>query len=137
MPGDVDGQGFSSGGLGSALAMAELRDIQRDLVEMARRWTITVTADNVTFKDDLDRERTYPTNGNKQKYQLGAAVYDARVQWDGGKLIKSIEASYGFRMTETYSLSTDGERLFAIIRVIGKGKNPPVVGANRVYDRIQ
>ncbi len=133
----MDGQSLGMGGLGSALAMAELRDTQRDLLEMARRWTITVGADSVTFKDDLDRERTYLSNGKKQKYQLGAAQYQARIHWDGPQLIKEIEASYGFRMTEAYFLSTDGSRLFAIIRVIGKGKNPPVVGANRVYDRLQ
>jgi hypothetical protein len=135
--GGADTWGFATGGLGSAIAAAEMRRTQRDLLEIARRWTIGVTADAVTFKDDLDRERTYATDDKKQKYLLGAAEFEAKTHWDGVKLVKEIEASYGFKMTETYSVSSDGARLFAIIRVLGRSKDAPVVGANRVYDRVQ
>ena len=42
-------------------------------------------------------------------------------------------------MREIYFLSEDGKRLFVIVRVGDpKGKDPeaPVVGVNRVYDRV-
>ena len=49
----------------SPLVLAEARTLVRDLFEVNEKLTITVTADSVTFTDDLKRERTYPTDGKK------------------------------------------------------------------------
>jgi hypothetical protein len=117
-----------------------LRDLRRDLMEVPEAFRISVTTEAVTFTDDLDRERTYPTNGRKQKYQLGAAVFDAKVRWDGHQLKKEIVGEENFRMQETYFLSTDGNRLFVILRLGDPQrleKNAPPDGVNRVYDRVR
>jgi hypothetical protein len=136
------GGGFGGGRGGFATGMnpamlSSLRGMMRDLVEVAEALTIKVSPDAVTFTDDLERERTYPTNGRKQKYQLGAAVFQASTRWQEGQLHKSIEGEYGFRMTEVYFLSDDAKRLFVVIRLGDpKRKDLPIVGANRVYDRV-
>jgi len=130
---DPNGYGASS------LVLAERRTLVRDLLEINEKLTIKVTSDAVSFTDDLGRSRTYPTDGKKYKYRLGAAAYEARVYWDGAQLKKDIEGTYGFRMSETYFLGEEGRRLFVIIRLgdLKKKPPPPVSGANRVYDRIE
>jgi hypothetical protein len=130
---DPNGYGASS------LVLAERRTLVRDLLEINEKLTIRVTSDSVSFTDDLGRALTYPTDGKKYKYRLGAAAYEARVYWDGAQLKKDIEGAYGFRMSETYFLGEEGRRLFVIIRLgdLRKKPPPPVSGANRVYDRIE
>ncbi len=139
------GGGGYGGGVGpgfgpspNALAMIEQGDLRRDLLEVPEVLKIVVTDASVSFTDDLDRERVYPTSGKKQRFQLGAAEFDAKTHWEGNQLIKEIEGARGFKMRETYFLSDDGKRLFVIIRVgdPSKEKNAPVVGFNRVYDRV-
>ena len=116
-------------------AMAEFRGFVRDLMEVPFELTIRVAGESVTFVDDLDRELTFRTDGIKQKYQLSASRFEARARWDGARLVKEIEASHGFKMSEQYFLSEDGRRLFAILRIGEPRKDAPVVGVNRVYDR--
>jgi hypothetical protein len=105
-------------------------------MEIPESLTIAVSPASITIVDDLERKRTYPTDGRKQKYQLGASSFDARVEWKDSQLRKDIDGSFGFKMTETYFLSPDGSRLFVILRVGEVRKNVPPVGANRVYDRV-
>jgi hypothetical protein len=139
------GGGYPGGGGGygpspNALAYLEQQDLLRDLLEVPEKLKIKVTPDSVAFTDDLDRERAYSTAGKKQKYQLGAATYEAKARWDGHQLIKEIEGPRGFRMYETYFLSEDGKRMFVIVRVGDppkeKDKDARLFGFNRVYDRI-
>lgn len=113
----------------------ENRSLTRDLLEVPQALTIKVDPAAVTFIDDLDRARSYSTTGAKQKYQLGAARFNAVAEWSGANLQKKIDAADGFRMTEVYYLSADGQRLFVILRVGSSRKGAPVMGINRVYDR--
>jgi hypothetical protein len=139
----VDGGGAFGGGGAfrgdpfalTPFAMAEVRGLVRDLLEVPFELTIRVSGETVTFIDDLDRELTFPTDGRKQKYQLSASRFEAKARWDGTRLIKEIEAAHGFKMTEQYFLSDDGRRLFAILRVGEQRKDARPVGVNRVYDR--
>jgi hypothetical protein len=141
------GGGYPGGGGGGTgginpyeMAMTEQKDLLRDLLEVSEVLKVAVTTDNITFVDDLDRQRVYPTSGKKQHYQLGAATYDAKVHWEGNQLIKEIEGARNFKMSETFFLSEDGKRMFMIVRVgeppKDKDKNAPIVGFNRVYDRV-
>ncbi len=122
-------------------AAAWSRSAARDLLEVPEALTIDVTGEAVTFTDDLERARTYPTNGKKRKFQLGSAVFNAKTYWEGPRLKKEIDSVGGFRMTETYFLSEDGSRLFVVIRIgesaKSAAKNVPVMGVNRVYDRVR
>jgi len=148
--GGYGGGGYGTGGFGGygggampgmgLVYINPLRDLVRDLMEVPEALRIQVAEQSITFTDDLDRERTYPTNNRKQKYQLGAAVFEAKVRWDGPQLKKEIEGDENFKMQETYFLSDDGKRLFVIIRMgdpLHREKNAPVSGVNRVYDRVQ
>jgi hypothetical protein len=149
-PGGTGTGGYPGGGVGGgdggmspfALSMSELRGLYRDLLEVPETLKINVADGTVALTDDLDRQRTYPTTGKKQHYQLGAAAYDAKAHWQGNQLIMEIEGARGFKMHETYFLSEDGKRLFVIIRVGDpptekeKEKGAQIVGVNRVYDRV-
>jgi hypothetical protein len=132
--------GYADSGLPVGLTTAMIRenhDLSRDLLEVPESLTISVSKDAVTFVDDLDRKRAYPTTGSKEEFQLGAARFDAETSWKGAQLVKRIKGRYGFRMTETYFLSADAQRLFVIIRIGETKKGEPVVGVNRVYDRVE
>jgi len=132
------GGGFYGGDFGPTPDMiAQSRALSRDLLEVPEALTIKVSSDTVVITDDLKRERTYFTDGRKQKYQIGAASFEARTYWDGSHLRKEIEGAYGFRMTETYFLSADGSRMFVVVRVGQQKKDAPLVGFDRVYDRIE
>ena len=86
--------------------------------------------------DDLRRARTFTADGKARKYQLAAARFEARSGWDGKYFRKDIEGPNNFRMTETYFLSEDGQRLFVIIRIGDPRRPETMAGVNRVYDRI-
>ena len=130
IPGPPMGPGMPS------LVTTALRDLARDLLEISETLTIRVTEEGVIFTDDLDRSQTYPPDGEKYRYQIGAALFDAKTIWERGQLKKAITASEGFKMSETYFLSDDAKRLFVIIRLGEQRKGTPVVGVNRVYDRV-
>lgn len=126
-----------NGQLGPTVAMIqENRSLTRDLLEVPESLSISVSPGQISFVDDLFRERVYPTTGEKARYQIGAARFNAALQWTGPQLVKRIDASDGFRMTETYFLSEDGKRLFVILRIGSDRKNAPIMGVNRVYDRV-
>lgn len=135
--------GYGGGGTVSPftpLIANERRDLVRDLLEIPVELTIKLGNDAVTFVDHLDRELTYPTTGKKQKYQLSASEFSARAYWDGQQFKKEIEGAEGFKMQETYFVSENGQRLFVILRIGNpqeKEKDAPVVGVNRIYDRVQ
>lgn len=112
------------------------RDTQRDLMEIAPRLSFDIKSGSVTITDDLDRVLAFPTDGKKHHYQLGAAVFDAKVTWDGGQLKMDIEGPDGLKITETYFLSEDGSRLFLIIRIGELNRDGRPVGVNRVYNRV-
>jgi hypothetical protein len=126
-----------SGQIGPTVAMIqENRSLARDLLEVPETLSISLAPEAVTFIDDLERMRVYATTGERSRYQLGAARFNAALEWSGPQLVKRIDGADGFRMTETYFLSEDGRRLFVIVRVGSDRKNAPVMGVNRVYDRI-
>jgi hypothetical protein len=118
------------------LFLATRRDLVRDLLEVPEVLRIRVTNDAVTFVDDLQRLRTYPSSNHLQKYQLGAAQFQARAYWDGAEFHKEIEATANFRMSEVYRVSDTGTQLFVTIRIGDPKKGEKLVGLNRVYDRV-
>lgn len=121
----------------SPQALREYRDLARDLLEIAETLAFSIDGENVTITDDLARARTFPTDDSRHRYRLGASEFFARVRWDGARLLREIEGTFGrFQMNETYFMSPDANRLFLIIRVGEpmRGRQPP--GVDRVYDRI-
>ena len=120
----------------AAIIAAERRTLVRDLLEVPEKLTITSDGNDVTFIDDLKRARTYVADGKPRKYQLAAARFDARTGWDGKYFRKDIAGPNNFKMSETYFLSEDGQRLFVIIRIGDPRRPETMAGVNRVYDRI-
>ena len=120
----------------AAVIAAERRTYVRDLLEVPEILKIRASAAEVIIADDLARERTYVADGKLQKYQLGAARYEARSTWTPTYFRKEIEGTNGFKMSETYFISEDGRRLFVIIRIGDPKKPETLAGVNRVYDRV-
>ncbi len=131
-----DTRGETSPFAPSAQLMRENRDMMRDLLEIAETLEFTVSDGAVTITDDLERVRTFSTDGSRQRTRLGASEFSARVRWDGNRLRRDIEGTFGFRMTETYFLSPDANRLFVILRVGNTARGRRPAGADRVYDRV-
>jgi len=120
----------------TAYMVRNAENFVRDLLEIPEQLQIDVAADAVTFRDDLERERTYPTDGKGREYQLSASKYDAKVVWEGPQLKRELSGGSGFKIFETYFLSEDGQRLFVVIRVKAPQRSGFVAGFNRVYDRV-
>lgn len=114
-----------------------LRDLARDLLEIPEMLRINSSSESVTFVDNLGRELVFPTNGKKQKYQIAAAVFDAKTTWVNAQLEIQISAAENFKMTQTFRLNDDGSRLYVIIRLGEPRKDRPVVGVNRSYARVE
>jgi hypothetical protein len=147
MGGGMGGTGGGMGGMGggmprglgmSPMGLAEMRTLTRDLMEVPEKLTLKVSPESISVTDDLERERIYPTDGKERKYQLSGAQYEARVFWNGPQLKREIKGGYNFKLTEVAFLSADGNRMYVIIRLGDQTKKPPppVVGVNRVYDRV-
>jgi hypothetical protein len=112
------------------------RDTRRDLLEIAPELKLAVSDKTVTVTDDLNRTLVFPFDSTRQKYQYGAAQFDARTTWAGSQLKTDIEGPDGLKMFQTWFLSEDGSKLFLIIRVGEAVATARPVGVNRVYDRI-
>ena len=141
-PASMPYPGYAGGTSPGMVFVSEVRELTRDLLEIPEQLKIGVTDDGVTFTDDLDRARTYPADSKRHKYQLGAAVFHARAFWDGHQFKKEVDGAEGeFKLTETYFLSEDGERLFVVLRVGDPARqsrpNARINGYNRVYDRVK
>jgi hypothetical protein len=131
------------GGVGGGAAMDGMlniymtqRDTRRDLLEIAPELRLDVTEKTVTVVDDLDRKLVFPYDNTRQKYQYGAALFDARTTWAQNQLKNDIEGPDGLKMFQTWFLSEDGTKLFLIIRVGEPAPGARPVGVNRVYDRV-
>jgi hypothetical protein len=113
------------------------RDARRDLLEIAPTLQLQASGQAVAITDDLDRVLAFPADGSTHRYQIGAALFDARSYWDRGQLKIDIDGPDGLKISETWFLSEDGSRLFLIIRLGDPVKTTRPVGVNRVYDRVQ
>lgn len=131
------GSGSRGTGVGPTPEMVrESRDMARDLLEVSEHLTITVGPGSVTITDDLDRTRTYVTDGRRERHQLAASRFDVRTEWSDSQLRQQIEGAFNFKMSQVFFLGPDGRRLFVIIRVGEPGRDTPQAGFNRVYDRV-
>ena len=107
----------------------------RDLLEIAESYSVTIDAGRATFTDDLERVLVFSLNGRKEKHRLAATEFEARTAWDGARLTIDIEAYGGFRMSQVYVPSEDGQSLF-VAMVVQKPKfTPPIKNVTRVYRR--
>jgi len=111
--------------------------LKRDLLEISEQLVLSVTADAVIVTDDLERTRTYRTNGKGQKQQLGSSSFETKTRWEGAQLRKEISGALGFKMTEIWAVSEDGSQLLTMIRIAQARKDAKPMGVDRVYQRVQ
>lgn len=111
-----------------------LRAALRDLLEVADRLTFSLDAGRVTITDDLDRSRTYATDGTKEKRQLAATEFQARTSWNGSSLVQDIVADR-LTLAEVYLPAADGQSLLLSITIVKPKFEPPIAPMTRIYAR--
>ncbi len=94
--------------------------------------TVTQTATEVTLVENPGGSRSYWPNGKTYKADEGQS--DIRSSWQGGRLVFEKKNAQGWKLTETWSLSADRNRL-TIDQVFEGGHRPKAV-VKRVYDRV-
>jgi hypothetical protein len=76
-------------------------------------------------------------SGRKVKQEVeGGGDIESKAQWKDGRLVIKRQVSGGGKVTESYTRSEDGRRLFVHVRVEG-GRMPRALEFRRVYDRAE
>ena len=128
-------QGRSGGGApgmseADRLGQAALAKIQ----QLGRTVTIKATADSVTFTDG-NGERTYPTNNQNVKTDLGGgAILNTKSKWDGDTL-KQEFINGETKITQNWELSDDGNQINFKMQILNMSRQEPPKEAKIVYDR--
>jgi hypothetical protein len=112
-----------------------LRSAMRDLLEIAERLSFRASQDSVTITDDLERQLTFATSGNKEKRQLAATEFNARTRFSGGALEQQLSVDE-LVLTEIYLPSEDGREMLISINVDKPDFQPPLKSIMRVYSRV-
>jgi hypothetical protein len=99
---------------------ARLDEVANTVRYAAATLTIAQNGSSVTFTDARGGERTYQTNGKKEKQTFGSATVDAAARWQGPQLVIETELPRDHRMTTTWSIVPTTKQL--LMRVsLGRG----------------
>lgn len=93
--------------------------------------TITQSGGEITVVDG-ERTRVLVTDG-KKTWDESVPGESVRSRWQDGDLVVEVAPKKGPKRTETWQLSSDGQRLF--VTVTPKGRGAPLIALRRVYDR--
>ena len=119
--GGYGGGGGRGGGSTDQTQMLQARKFMTEV--MTPPETVTIIADDttVTFTDDHGVVRKYTNNGKKEKVDIGGPKIDATTKWNGVSLTQDLSIGET-KVTETYTLSDDGNQLTEIISMNGGGQ---------------
>jgi len=113
----------------------EPETIMRDLLEPAERLIVQIESHRVTMTDDLGRTLRYGTTGEPETHRLGATEFKVATRWSGVSLAQDVTAAGGFKMSQIFFPSEDGEALFIVIKIEKPKLTPPVKDIERAYMR--
>ena len=118
------GGGFGGrGGAGGGTDQTQMLQARKLITEvMTPPETVTIVADEttVTFTDDHGVIRKYTTNGKKEKVDIGGPKIDSTTKWDGASLTQDLGIGDA-KVTETYTISDDGNQLTEVISIKNSG----------------
>lgn len=122
-PGDSEGSG---------------RDGRRPRRRLRREFEISQTESTITFSGPGGRSITYHTDGRTLTRDLRSDRGQIEIQafWSGDELVIQRTMPSGGTLSERYSLSTDGQQLFVVLRVEG-GRLQEPREFRRVYDAVE
>jgi hypothetical protein len=131
-------RGAGGGGRGSASRASapggvddDPRGVQRG-AQPAEDLTITQTQLAIAVQETPGPARTYYPNGRTYKADEGASEINA--QWKDGALVVAKKNTRGWKLTETWRLAPDRNRLTVDTHL--EGGSRPKLSLHRVYDRV-
>ena len=88
----------------------------------------------ITFADD--RQRTLTTDGATRELDSPFGIVETSAEWKkDGRLVIKMKNPDERRVTETWELSADGERLSVLTKI--EGGRRPELSFERVYDAVE
>jgi hypothetical protein len=119
--------GMSDGDRAGQAALAKIQQLGRTI-------TIKATADSVTFTDG-NGERTYPTNNQNMKTDLGGGAFlNTKSRWDGNTL-KQEFINGETKITQSWELSDDANQINFKMQILNMSRQDPPKEAKIVYER--
>ena len=129
--------GFGSTGVMTPItpeARKQRTELVRELVQPARRFTITQDAASVSFTFDDGRTVRYRTDGKAEKHQAINGVVETETRWKKGRLVRETHLDDGMSIEETFTLLSPRGLLIELELLGGVGRRKPV---RRVYDPVE
>ena len=99
----------------------------------AEALTITQTEPEIVVAELSGATRSFYPDGRSYKADEGAS--DVKARWRDGTLVVEKKSVHGWKLTETWQLSSDRSRLEVSLRF--EGGSRPRLSFKRVYDRAQ
>jgi len=101
--------------------------------QAAEELTVTQTEPEVVVEEKPGRTRNFYPDGRTYKADEGLA--DVKAEWREGALVVEKKTQQGWKLTETWQLAPDRNRLRIDLRL--EGGNRPKRSLKRVYDRAE
>jgi hypothetical protein len=127
------GGGFS-GGRGASSEQRRRTEAVRAIMETPERLTITRTESLVIITAGDGRTTRLSLDGKKIKDD--STGIERKTKWDGSKLVTDITGAGPGKITETYTIDQEHDRLNVTVQT-ENSKGPNGGGVHRVYDRQQ
>jgi len=106
----------------------------RELLEPARRFTITQDAGSVSFVFEEGRTVRYRTDGKAEKHQAINGVVETETRWKKGKLVRETNLDDGISIEETFVLTSPRGLSVNVEISGGVGRRKPI---QRIYDPVE
>ena len=134
--GGMGGRGGRRGGAPSQVDQQRMMQTMRIATQPPRRLVLDQQDSTVTLRNPNGRTLMLRTDWKKvgQEIENGGQV-DIRARWRGGELQIERDVHLGGKITQKYSLSSDGDRLLVETRLeMGRASQPRVF--RYVYDSV-
>lgn len=95
-------------------------DAMRDLLEVPERMTIVRTDSMVIITAGDGRTTRLATDNSRVKDE--STGIERRTRWEGEKLVSDISGAMGGKMTETYAIDSESQRLVVTVQMERAGR---------------
>ena len=111
--------------------MQRRREALRDIMSAADRMTITRTGSMVIITTGDGRTTRLATDGSKVKDE--STGIERKTHWEREQLVTEISGLQGGKITETYAIDPESQKLEVTVELAGS-KGRELVARHRVYD---
>lgn len=104
------------------------------LMEATVAFEIVQDDSSVTFATSGREKLVLYSDGRKVKHSVeGFGTVETKARWKGDKLVVERQMPQGGKVTRTYRISEDGQRLYVMVKLEG-GRMPRPIEYRQVYD---